>query len=332
VLQHEDARSVVGNTACTQHNMNCDRGLPLTILRYDNWPKSTTFARLKLYAMMPMRALRLMTAGSYPDVLVLEYAAGPGSHMKKLSRLVPPDVAVVTTIGPAHLDRMKTVDAVAREKGNLVQAVSPTGLVVLGQDHDHVDRLEALARSPVIKLPGQGMELSARIAQVVARHLGSSDAVAEAALADFEPSDGRLKLWQLDHLTLIDDSYNANPLSMKLGLEALHEIAPPGARRLAILGEMAELGEEAPRFHQDAGVLAHRCADLIAGVGELARHYGTDRWYPTSRACAEDLEQLLEDDDCVLVKGSHAAHMGPIVQKLKKIGREGLQGAAGVSE
>ena len=324
VLKHEGARSVVGKMACTLHNMNCDRGLPLTILRYDSWPKSTNFARLKLYMLLPLRSLKLATIGSYPDVLVIEYGAGHGGHLKWLAYLAPPDIAVVTTIGPAHLERMKTIDGVAREKGALVQAVPPKGLVILGQDHDYVALLEARARAPVVKLPGRGIELSVRIARTVARRLQIPEETVEAALASFEPLQGRLKPWRLDYFTLLDDSYNANPLSMKLGLEALGEMAATGKRRLAILGDMAELGDEAPRFHREIGVLAKRHADVLIGVGELARHYGPHQWYPTSRACAEDIERLLETGDHVLVKGSRAVHMVHIVRKLKKIGKEGI--------
>src|SRR3546814_16947323 len=94
------------------------------------------------------------------------------------------------------------------------------------------------------------------------------------------------------------------PLSMELGLETLDELAraEPARRRLAVLGEMAELGEEAPRYHREIGIVAHRHADLIVGVGELARPYEPDRWYPTRQACAAALGRLVEAADCILVK------------------------------
>lgn len=325
VLQHEDARQVVGNVSFTRHNMNCDRGLPLTILRYDDWIKSTTIARLKLYLMAPLRALKLMTVASYPDVLVLEYGAGPGGRLRMLSRLARPDIAVVTTIGPAHLEHMKTVDSVAKEKGALVQAVPPTGLVILGQEHDHVRQLEALARAPVVKLQGRGLELSNRIAHAIARYLEVPDVTTDAALGSFQPPEGRLRLWRMDHLTLIDDSFNANPLSMKLGLETLRATAPAGVRRVAILGEMAELGGESTRFHREIGDIARHHAHFIVGVGEFAQQYQPDQWYPTSRSCAERVDQLLRTGDCVLVKGSHAVHMRQLVHALRKLGTDGIR-------
>lgn len=323
VLEHEAARPIVGEAVHTLHNMNDDTGLPLTVLRYDNWPSSNIKARLKQYLLLPLKAVKLAKTGHYPDILVLEYGTHWGGHLKSLARLAPPNITVVTTIGPAHLDRLKTLDGVLSEKGALVQAVPPSGLVVLGQGHDYVDRLEALTQAPVVKLPGRGLELSAEIARTVARRLEVPERVLDAVLEAFEPPNARLTPWNLDHLTVLDDSYNANPMSMELGIETLDKIAA-GNRRLAVLGHMVKLGEDSPRYHREVGALARRHADLLIGVGEFARWYEPDRWYPSSKDCAEYIESLLKDGDCVLVKGAHVLKMEPIVEKLKELGREGI--------
>lgn len=330
VLKQEAARPTVGTVAYTQRNMNDDRGLPLTLLRYERWPRGGALGRLKLYMQVPFRALGLLVRRRYPDVLVLEYGTHWHGHLAGLVRLAPPGLAVVTNIGPAHLDRLKTVDAIVREKGTLVQAVSPSGLVVLGDGHDYVDQLQSLARAPVVRVSGRGLELSAAIARSVARHLRVPDEIVEAGLAGFEPPAGRLRLIRLNGITVLDDSYNANPLSMTLAVETLDATAVAGRqRRLAILGSMAELGEQAPRYHREAGALARSHADLVVGVGELAKHYEPDVWYPTSTACAGDLERLLAAEDCVLVKGSHSAHMERVVARLKEIGARGIVSAPG---
>src|SRR3546814_446544 len=127
-----------------------------------------------------------------------------------------------------------------------------------------------------------GIDLAVAIARVIARRLEIPDLAVNAALASFEPPKGRLRTMWLERFTLIDDSFNANPLSMRLGLETLGELAPAAQakRRLAVLGEMGELGERALQFHRDIGIVARRHADMIVAVGELARHYEPDRWYP----------------------------------------------------
>src|SRR3546814_4154121 len=114
-----------------------------------------------------------------------------------------------------------------------------------------------------------------------------------AAWSSFEPPKGRLRTMWLERLTLIDDSFNANPLSMRLGLETLGELAPAAQakRPLAVLGEMGELGERALQFHRDLGIVERRHADMIVAVGERARHYEPDRWCPTRQACADAIGQ-----------------------------------------
>ncbi len=206
-----------------------------------------------------------------------------------------------------------------REKGELVRAVAPSGLVILGEDHDYVCQLERLARAPVIKVPGRGIELSRNIARAVCRHLGIPQEVANSALKAFKNPGGRLNRLELPGMTIIDDTYNANPLSMHLGLDTLAEAAKPGQRRLAVLGYMAELGDESPRYHREVGAYARSRADVVVGVGELARHYAPDHWFADSEACLLGIEELLRSDDCLLVKGSFAVQMERVVLKLKEV-------------
>jgi UDP-N-acetylmuramoyl-tripeptide--D-alanyl-D-alanine ligase len=89
---------------------------------------------------------------------------------------------------------------------------------------------------------------------------------------DFAQPEGRLNQLCLEGLTVIDDSYNVNPLSMKLGLDTLAETAHAGSRRVAVLGYVAELGDECVRYHCEIGTYARKAADVVIGVGELSRH------------------------------------------------------------
>jgi UDP-N-acetylmuramoyl-tripeptide--D-alanyl-D-alanine ligase len=124
-------------------------------------------------------------------------------------------------------------------------------------------------------------------------------------------------------MTVIDDTYNANPLSMRFGLDTLASIATPASRRVAVLGFMAELGPESPRYHAEVGAYARTRADLLIGVGEPAKLYKPDIWFETSDACADQIGTLLRTGDCVLVKGSFSARMARVVKKLSALsGRE----------
>ena len=107
-------------------------------------------------------------------------------------------------------------------------------------------------------------------------------------------------------VTIIDDAYNANPLSMRLGLDHLFDEGPgPGGRRVAVLGDMVELGPEATAYHAEIGAYARARADFMIGIGELARHYRPDLWFATAEDCAATAQDWLRSGDRVLVKGSH---------------------------
>jgi UDP-N-acetylmuramoyl-tripeptide--D-alanyl-D-alanine ligase len=250
----------------------------------------------------------------------MEFGIGATSHFRRLVRIAPPALGVVTRIGAAHLELFKSIHGVVQEKGELVRAVPGSGLIVLASDHDHVAALEAMARAPVVKVPGGGVELSRQIARIVCRHLGVPDDVVDESLRSFRNPKGRLNVLRFSGLTLIDDSYNANPLSMALGLDTLADIGADGRRRVAVLGYMAELGDESGRYHEEVATHARRCSDLLIGVGAAAKLYQPDLWYATSAECAEAIDRLLRFDDCVLVKGSFAAQMELVSDRIKAIG------------
>ena len=317
VLEHPSAYRRTGWVLHTENNMNDDRGLPMTVLRFEDWmsPRERFAATL----LLPFRALSLLLFTRYPDTLVLEYGTHWKGHLHQLVKLAPPEIGVVTTIGPAHLDRLKTVQGVIREKGAVVSATPASGLVVLGAEHDYVAELEALAKAPVRKVRGRGLQLSQEIARVIGLHLGLSEQAISSAIADFRPKEGRLNTLHPGRLTVIDDSYNANPLSMRLALDTLTELANPPQRRVAFLGAMAELGENTVTFHDEIGRYAREKCDVTIGVGELARHYNPDHWFSTSRACAEQIAELVRPGDCLLVKGSASLEMGVIVRRVSEL-------------
>lgn len=295
--------------------MNDDIGLPLTVLRYDHWlnPPETLVAVL----LLPFRTLMLAMSPGYPRVLALEFGTHSQGHLHRLVKVAPPDIGVVTTIGPAHLDTLKTIQGVVHEKSAVVRAVPASGLVVLGSDHEHVSELEALAKCQVVKLSGRGFELAADISRSVSRHLGIPEQTIETALAGYRPERGRLNLLEFGRLTVIDDHVNANPLSMRLALDTLHALARPGCRRVAIMGTMLELGGEAVNYHEQLGAHARKRADMVIGVGPLARHFDPDRWFVSVGECIDHIDEIVQADDCLLVKGSSSMQMHLLVDHLR---------------
>jgi UDP-N-acetylmuramyl pentapeptide synthase len=319
VLMHRDARSRLGIVKYTIRNMNDNTGLPLTVLGYENWPQSRReWARV--LACLPFRAVALALAPrAYPNTLVLEYGAGWGSDVGRLARLARPSVAVVTSVGPAHLERFGTVEGVAREKCELVCAIPPQGLVVLGEDNDFMSMMEQRSPAPVIKVAGRGRLLSERIAHKVGEHFGLHSAAISEALRSYTGADGRLQLRELGFVKLIDDVFNANPLSMRLALDTLDGAAAAGQRKVAVLGGMGELGEHSAHYHAEIAHYARERADMIVGVGALAKAYQADFWFTDSEECANHLHDWVRPNDCVLMKGSHSVYLRRVVKQLTRI-------------
>lgn len=321
VLMHPRAASQVGRVRKSVHNMNDNAGLPLIVLGYDDWPRSRS-DWLKVLLQVPLRAIAAVVDRRYPETLVLEYGAGWGSDVHGLAQLAPPTVAVVTSVGPAHLERFGSVEGVAREKSGLVQATLPEGMVVLGPDNDFADTMTRASAARVVKVEGRGRALSDCIATEVGEFFGVDAVAADDALRSCKGAPGRLQVRDLGELTLIDDVFNANPLSMKLGLDTLVATARPGQRKVAVLGGMGELGEHAADYHAQIASYARKTSEFLVAVGTLARQYDGDLWYADSAACAAALGDWLRSGDCVLVKGSHSANLRPVANALEKWARE----------
>lgn len=320
VLDQPAARAVVGEAWRTPRNMNDGPNLPLVLLGFDRFLMTYQTPRqwLGLAARATLRTLRYVLFGGYPRVLVLELGTSRPGRIASLTRFVRPQVGVVTAIGPAHLAGLGSMAGIVEEKGALLRGLKPPALAILGEDHDWVDHLARQAPGEVIRVPGRSTDLAAAIARIIATRLGIPAPAIEAGLAGACSQARRLEVIQANGITIIDDSFNANPLSMRLALDTLAAMpVPPGGRRVAVLGEMGELGEEATHWHRQVGSQARSSADLVFGVGELASHYRPDLAWPDSEACAQALLARLQAGDCVLVKGSGSVKLGPVVEALR---------------
>ena len=317
VLKAASAVPGVGVTWATPRNMNNNFGVPLTLLGYRHWRPRRDLETLRGLT-IPFRALRKATRGAYPDILVLEFAAGPTSDTERTVALAPPDIGIVTAIGPAHLDTFGTLEKIAEVKGAVVRAVPPSGLVILGADNALASEMDRYAKAPVVKVPGKGQSFAEAAARVIADRLGIPADLADRALAERGQIRGRQEVIRVGEGTVMNDSFNANPLSMEHGLETLAERARPDQRRVAVMGHMAEIGPDGPQYHRDMAPVARRCADLVVGVGELARLYEPDLWFGTSKECADAVASFAQPGDYVLVKGSHSSHLGIVVNAVQR--------------
>ncbi|MFF5085479.1 UDP-N-acetylmuramoyl-tripeptide--D-alanyl-D-alanine ligase [Actinoplanes sp. NPDC000266] len=300
--------------------------------------------------------------------LVLEMGARGIGHLAHLTSIVALDAAVVLNVGTAHAGEFGSKEATAQAKGELVEALTPAGTAVLNADDPLVaqmaSRTEAtivwFGRSPAAHVRAENVKLDSdgRASFLLVTPSGSApvslqlfgehhvhnalaaaalayaqgmpaDAVASALSMAHATSAGRMQRHDLpDGSTIIDDSYNANPDSMRAGLQAL--AAMRGSRRtIAVLGEMAELGITASQEHHAVGALAGQLGvDVVVAVGQDAAARTADgaeaagvvvHRVADAQAASDLLIDLLRAGDVVLVKGSRSAGLQAVVHHVVQV-------------
>jgi UDP-N-acetylmuramoyl-tripeptide--D-alanyl-D-alanine ligase len=276
------------------------------------------------------------------EVVVCEMGMRGLGQIAELCAIARPDVGVITSIGPVHLELLGTVDKVAQAKAEVVAALPPGGTAVVPdepllephltrddieirrfgpQSVESFDRVDGGSRV-AFSLEGERIELEFPF---TARHQAQNAAAALLAVQalGLPLPEGRvdveLSRWRGEESPLpgggllINDAYNANPASMRAALEHLAEYT---GRKVAVLGEMAELGPTAPEYHREVGELVGGLGiDVVLGVGELARDYGGE-WAPTAAEAAQRARELVRPGDVVLVKGSRAVGLEVVAEAL----------------
>ncbi|HWH06884.1 MAG TPA: UDP-N-acetylmuramoyl-tripeptide--D-alanyl-D-alanine ligase [Gaiellaceae bacterium] len=273
------------------------------------------------------------------EVCILEMGMRGFGQLSALCSFARPDVAVITAVGPVHLELVGSVEGVARAKAEVVQSLRAGGIAIVPA----APELEPYLRDDVDlrRVPPVDVELHERGADVAyrgrtfrfnvrSRHQAQNALTALHAydalglpLERAEEGAGQVELsrWRGEELPLagggfvVNDAYNANPASVRAALEHLVERAGE-RRRLAVLGEMAELGGQAESFHREIGELARQLGVEVLAVGELARAYDAAAWVPDADAALALLRERLEPGDAVLVKASRAAALEGIAPAL----------------
>ncbi len=323
-----------GRVHASAENFNTEIGLPLTVL----------------------------AAPAGTEILVLEMAMRGAGQIAELAEIAEPDVAVITNVGPVHVELLGSIEAVAAAKAELISGVRDGGAVIVpaeaGALEPHLKGVRGLVRFG----PGGDVELAGdrplpddpdngrvgteatistpegeqkfdfpfserhnltNALAAVAAGLAVGARPAGMALRSAGVSFSKLRGERIilgrdgsDRGLLLNDCYNANPISMRAALE--HLAAGHGrGRRVAVLGLMAELGPESERFHEEIGQYARELGiGTMIGVGEVAGAYGPDREVADTGAAAEAVRPLLGPDTVVLIKGSRAAGLEAVAEAL----------------
>lgn len=322
----------------TQGNFNNGIGLPLTIFQIEK----------------------------EHQVAVLEMGISEFGEMHELADMAQPDIMVITNIGLCHLENLKTRDGILKAKTESFAHLKPDGVVILNGDDDKLSTVEQVAgRKPVfygikgrnlcetsvcadavtehglegmtaefhtpqgdmevfIPIPGEHNVYNALAATCVAEQLGLSMDEIKCGIAAASTISGRTNLIHTKGMTVIDDCYNANPVSMKASLDVLSKA---GGRKIAVLGDMGELGEDEKQLHYEVGTYAGTLPiDLLFCVGTLSGKLAegakkqnpalTVKHYATREEMTEELLATVKEGDAVLVKASHFMEFPKVVAAL----------------
>ena len=305
----------------------------------------------------------MLAANEGDQIAVWEIGMNHPGEIAALAKLAAPDVAIITNIGIAHIEFMGSREAIAAEKGSLAAAVGPGGTVILNADDPFSERIAKLTQARIIlagiehgsvragdvrqsatgseftilegahrcraqlPVPGVHMVQNAMLAVAAGRAFGLSLEECAAGLASTPLTKARLQITTINGIQFIDDSYNANPDSMKAALRTLIELDADG-RRVAVLGEMGELGEESERGHREVGETAAELHvdELIAvgPTGAAIAHSAEKAGLENSKAVEtpEEAAELLGEKalpgDLILVKGSRTARMERVLEAFAK--------------
>jgi len=303
--------------------------------------------------------LAILAAPPETEVLVLEMAMRGIGQIAELCDIAEPDVAAITSIGPVHLELLGTFEAIVEAKAEILHGLDGSGRAVIPADEEALsphlrDSLEVFTFGPGgdVFAPAARVEAGRTLARIGTPH-GEADfelpfseahnlsnalcAVSIGVALDLDlgamaaraPRIGfsRLRGERIElpgRIVLLNDCYNANPISMRAAVENLATEAGSGRRTVAVLGGMAELGPDHARFHTDVGALARdRGIDRLIGVGELARDYSPDAWAPDADAAVALVAAELREGDLVLVKGSRSVGLERLSDGLVVRRREG---------
>jgi len=304
----------------------------------------------------------ILDATAQDEVAVWEIGMNHPGEIAALATIAAPDVGIITNIGVAHIEFMGSREKIADEKGALAEAIGAEGTVILNADDPFTERIATRARGKVIlagttggtiraseinqsgsgtdftvlegahrcraqlPVPGLHMVQNALLAIASGRVLGLSLEECAAGLVGAPLTKARLQVKEIHGVQFLDDSYNANPDSMKAALRTLVELDADG-RKIAVLGEMRELGDKSESGHREVGETAaalkvdHLIAigNVAATMADAAKRAGLQNSsvVASTAEAAELLAELAAPGDLVLIKGSRLARTEQVIEAFR---------------
>ncbi len=310
--------------------------------------------------------LAIFPANPMDDYLVLEIGTNHHGEVKHLSEMSQPDIAVITNVGAEHLEGLTDLDGVRREEASIVTGLNPRGALIVNGDDEPLVSLVGGYRGQIIKfglnaegndffatdiacdergtsfnlngnprrrlfipMLGRHSACNALAAIAVARKMNLPEEQIIAALAEAHGPDMRLQLSKSNGVTVLNDAYNANPNSTRAAIETLVSL-PNRGRRVAVIGDMLELGDHSDRYHEEIGaLLAQAKLDLLVCVGKKAKRIASSAkstgmegprivLYDDAIAAARGIPRRVHAGDLILLKGSRSVGLEAVAKAISE--------------
>jgi UDP-N-acetylmuramoyl-tripeptide--D-alanyl-D-alanine ligase len=322
-------------TLKTQGNFNNQFGIPQTLLKFEE----------------------------SHQMAVIEMGMDHLGDIEKSIALVRPAISVITNVGLTHIEILKSQDNIFKAKKEILLTLGEKDIALINNDDTCLKTLkkedlpytlktfglneaadiyvtawsadqeglkievmaDRKAENYTFKLPGQHNVYNCLVAIFLGKHFALTQAQIQAGLDAFEPSANRMDIFKEQEMLVINDSYNANPDAMRGALDVLDTYAAGGKRRIAVLGDMLEMGQYAPEAHLKIGRYAQNKADLLIAVGADSKKIveGFNRpeavyHFAQVEDAVEKFLALLNKDDVILIKASRGIHLERLVLALKE--------------
>jgi UDP-N-acetylmuramoyl-tripeptide--D-alanyl-D-alanine ligase len=271
------------------------------------------------------------------DYLVVEMGTSAPGEIARLCDIAKPDNGVITNIGSGHLDGLGSIEGIRKEKFSLIDALPVGGIALVGEGAGgsgrknaiefSADMLESVeltehgttfsygGNSFFTQLLGLGNVYNCLAAICLTSRLGVDYETQYAGIAEMHPEPGRLDAMTLGALLIIDDTYNANPVSMKAAVDFVAQL---DRKKVFVLGDMLELGEGSKVLHRDTGEYARKHADLLVTFGQESKYYKGVH-FSDAIELLNFLVENITGDEVILFKASRALHFEWFIDQLPRL-------------
>jgi UDP-N-acetylmuramoyl-tripeptide--D-alanyl-D-alanine ligase len=278
--------------------------------------------------------LMLFEISGEEDYLVLEMGTSNQGEIKRLCAIAHPHIGIITNISPGHLKGLGSIEGIRKEKLTLIESLPARGIGFVGPGVDGIQKSNILRFSfdeiKDIQITESGSSFIYKetefftplfglnnvyncfIALKVTEKLGIDIEGQKEAIRKIEPEKGRMEPISVDGLLIINDTYNANPASMKSAIDFVSHLK---RRKILILGDMLELGDESNKYHNEIGIYAKEKSDILLTLGPQAEAYGGIHFTDKDKLVTY-LLRILKGEEVILVKASRAMKFEDIVKKI----------------